>query len=43
MSVGEHRDISKYLIHTCWIIRGAHGDEGTEHDQWVIHWRRPRR
>ena len=34
MPVGEHRDISKYLIHTCWILRGAHGDEGTGNDQW---------
>ena len=32
--LGGHRDIAKYLIHRVWILRGAHGDEGTDHDQW---------
>jgi len=28
------RDITKYLIHRCWIIRGASGDEGVDHGDW---------
>jgi len=27
-------DITPFLIHTCWIIRGATGDQGTGRDQW---------
>jgi len=28
------RDIGKYLIHRCWIIRGASGEEGVGRDEW---------